>query len=362
VTNSSETVVHLDQITKRFGATVAVKGLDLRINNGEFVTLLGPSGCGKSTTLRILGGFEQPNEGRVILSGEDVTALPPNKRNVNMVFQDYALFPHMTVSQNIAFGLELKGMTRRQITSKLGELLTFLQIEALGDRRPDQLSGGQRQRVALARALAPNPDLLLLDEPLGALDAKLRTQVQAELKDIQQRTGKTFVFVTHDQDEALTMSDRIIVMNDGLVEQDGTPEELYLSPKNQFVARFIGETNFIDGEVKGADNGEIVINWNGIDLRGTGSDILPKKGQRVTASVRLEKIGFFKERPDHGNVVSGKLISKVFKGSRTLVDVRISDADDAVLKAYVDPVVAAKFNAEPIWIAWDAASMTVLND
>ncbi|MHA1566320.1 MAG: ABC transporter ATP-binding protein [Alphaproteobacteria bacterium] len=360
--DSNETVVHLDRIAKRFGATIAVQNLNLKINTGEFVTLLGPSGCGKSTTLRILGGFERPDDGRVILSGRDVTALPPNKRNVNMVFQDYALFPHMTVSQNIAFGLELKGMTRPQIAAKLDDLLAFLQIEALGGRRPDQLSGGQRQRVALARALAPDPDLLLLDEPLGALDAKLRTQVQAELKDIQQRTGKTFVFVTHDQDEALTMSDRIIVMNEGVVEQDGTPEDLYLSPKNQFVARFIGETNFIDGEVRGTEKGQIVISWNGIDLRGTATNSSPLTGQQVTASVRLEKIGFFNERPNHGNVLSGQMINRVFKGSRTMVDVRISDAGDAVLKAYVDPAIAAKFNSDPIWIAWDPANMTVLTD
>ena len=366
--DNTETVVHLDQISKRFGTTVAVQSLNLKINTGEFVTLLGPSGCGKSTTLRILGGFEQPDEGRVILSGRDVTALPPNKRNVNMVFQDYALFPHMTVSQNIAFGLELKGMTHggrtadRRRYAKLDDLLAFLQIQALGDRRPDQLSGGQRQRVALARRPCARSRFTASRRASRRLDAKLRTQVQGELKDIQQRTGKTFVFVTHDQDEALTMSDRIIVMNNGLVEQDGTPEDLYLSPRNQFVARFIGETNFIDGEVRGTDKDQVVMSWNGVDLRGTAANGSPQKGQRVTASVRLEKIGFFDERPDHGNVVSGQMINRVFKGSRTMVDIRISDADDAVLKAYVDPVVAAKFNTGPFWVAWDPANMTVLTD
>lgn len=360
--DNNKTVVHVDQISKRFGSVAAVKNLDLRIQTGEFITLLGPSGCGKSTTLRILGGFERPDEGRVILSGQDVTALPPNKRNVNMVFQDYALFPHMTVAQNIAFGLELKGMTRPQIAVQLDSLLAFLQIEPFRNRRPDQLSGGQRQRVALARALAPDPDLLLLDEPLGALDATLRTQVQVELKEIQQRTGKTFVFVTHDQDEALTMSDRIIVMNNGLVEQDGTPEDLYLAPKNQFVARFIGETNFIDGEVRGVNGNEIVISWNGVDLRSSTFGGTPRQGQTITASLRLEKIGFFEERPDRGNILSGQIINRVFKGSRTKVDVRIPDANDAVLKAYVDPELAKKFTSEPIWVAWDPVNLTVLTD
>ncbi|MEM9442643.1 MAG: ATP-binding cassette domain-containing protein, partial [Pseudomonadota bacterium] len=208
MTGTGDVVVHLDHITKRFGDVIAVDDLDMEIIAGEFVTFLGPSGCGKSTTLRIIGGFERPDAGRVLLAGEDVTSQPPNKRDVNMVFQDYALFPHMTVTGNMAFGLELKGQNRSEIDRRLAELLELLELEPLRDRMPDQLSGGQRQRVALARALAPDPQLLLLDEPLAALDAKLRAQVQLELKDIQRRTGKTFFFVTHDQDEAMTMSDR----------------------------------------------------------------------------------------------------------------------------------------------------------
>src|SRR5690606_5875934 len=184
------------------------------------------------------------------------------------VFQDYALFPHMTVAQNIAFGLELKGKTRGEIDRRMGELLDFLHLEGLTQRTPDQLSGGQRQRVALARALAPDPKLLLLDEPLGALDAKLRGQVQVELKDIQKRTGKTFFFVTHDQEEALTMSDRIVVMNAGRVEQDGTPEDLYFRPRSRFVAEFIGETNLIGGTVRGLEKGSVLIDWNGVGIRG----------------------------------------------------------------------------------------------
>ncbi|MBT8416835.1 MAG: ABC transporter ATP-binding protein, partial [Silicimonas sp.] len=210
MTDSSHPLVRIDGITKTFGKAVALENLSLDIAAGEFVTFLGPSGCGKSTTLRVLGGFERPDTGRVLLNGEDVTRLPPEKRNVNMVFQDYALFPHMTVRQNIGFGLELKGLDRASIKKRRDEIMEFLELMPFGDRYPAQLSGGQRQRVALARALAPDPALLLLDEPLGALDAKLRGQVQEELKSIQRRTGKTFFFVTHDQEEALTMSDRIV--------------------------------------------------------------------------------------------------------------------------------------------------------
>ena len=232
--------IQLANVSKHFGPTVALDNLDLNIDPGEFCTILGPSGCGKSTTLRILGGFEKPTMGKVYLGSEDVTNTPPNQRDVNMVFQDYALFPHMTAGKNIAFGLELKGKSIMETTERVEELLKFLQLEGYKDRKPHELSGGQRQRVALARSLAPDPKVLLLDEPLGALDAKLRKQVQIELKDIQKHTGKTFVFVTHDQEEALTISDRIVVMKEGRLEQIGTPKELYSHPENCFVAEFIG--------------------------------------------------------------------------------------------------------------------------
>ncbi|MGI9295832.1 MAG: ABC transporter ATP-binding protein, partial [Pseudomonadales bacterium] len=206
------------------------------------------------------------------------------------------------------------------------------------------------------------PDLLLLDEPLGALDAKLRAQLQLELKDIQKRTGKTFVFVTHDQDEALTMSDRIVVMNHGLVEQDGTPEDLYLRPQSRFVAQFIGETNLIEGTVRGIKNDAIVIDWNGIDLYSSAFSKSHDKGESVTASIRLEKIGIFDDQPVSGNAIQGHVINRVFKGSRTLVDLCIPGANDANLKTYVDPEAASKFTAERIWVGWDHANMAVLND
>ena len=359
----SKAVVTLDRVTKRFGEVTAVDCLDMEIKAGEFITFLGPSGCGKSTTLRILGGFEKPDQGRVIIDGEDVTKLPPNRRDVNMVFQDYALFPHMTVAQNIAFGLELKGRKRSEIETRMAEVLDFLRLKGLRERTPDQLSGGQRQRVALARALAPDPKLLLLDEPLGALDAKLRGQVQVELKDIQKLTGKTFFFVTHDQEEALTMSDRIVVMNAGRVEQDGTPEDLYFRPRSRFVAEFIGETNLIHGTVEGSDNGRIVINWNGLRMRGAlGALGAPAAGSPVTAALRLESVLCHAQKPLGENAIAGRVVHRLFKGSRTALDIRVGEREDAVLKAYMDATEAARIAEENLWISWDASRLSVLRD
>ncbi len=356
-----DVVVHLDHITKRFGEVVAVDDLDMAIMAGEFVTFLGPSGCGKSTTLRIIGGFERPDEGRVILAGEDVTPLPPNKRDVNMVFQDYALFPHMTVAGNMAFGLELKGKTRAEIDSRLDELLTLLELESLRERTPDQLSGGQRQRVALARALAPDPRLLLLDEPLAALDAKLRAQVQLELKDIQKRTGKTFFFVTHDQDEALTMSDRIVVMNEGRVEQTGTPEELYHHPASRFVAEFIGETNLVSGRIDRVDAGRFVMDWQGVPLHGAIGDRTPEIGAHVSAALRPERIRLHAERPADGGI-EGHVVNKVFKGSRTVLDLSIGSTDGACLRAFVDGGAGDRHGDERVWLDWAPDSLSLLKD
>ena len=358
----SQPIASIEGVSKSFGDTVALHELDLTIAEGEFVTFLGPSGCGKSTTLRILGGFERPNTGRILLEGKDVTALSPDRRNVNMVFQDYALFPHMTVRQNMAFGLELKGMGQTSINARLDELMAFLELADYGDRYPGQLSGGQRQRVALARALAPDPALLLLDEPLGALDAKLRGQVQQELKSIQQRTRKTFFFVTHDQEEALTMSDRIVVMNAGRVEQDGTPEELYLHPANRFVAEFVGETNLITGQVRGQDGTEVVIDWHGATLRGQRRPEDPHHDGAATASVRLEKLELHQEKPDTINAIQGKVVGKTFLGSRMMVDLSVNDATDATLRAYVDLATGHATSDEPVWIGWDADSMAILSD
>lgn len=353
-------LVRIENVTKKFGETVALDGLNLDIARGEFVTFLGPSGCGKSTTLRILGGFERPTSGQVFLNDEDVTTQPPEKRHVNMVFQDYALFPHMTVRQNIGFGLELKGMQRADIRRRQDEIMSFLELDNFGDRYPAQLSGGQRQRVALARALAPDPALLLLDEPLGALDAKLRGQVQQELKAIQRRTNKTFFFVTHDQDEALTMSDRIVVMNNGRVEQDGTPEDLYFRPATQFVAEFIGDTNLLTGEMRGTDGEQVVMDWFGQPLRGSNHGALPQVGEQVTASVRLETLGFHTSKPDGQNAVKGTVVGKTFHGSRMSVDLMIEDTPGARLRAFVDTEIGQTVGSEPVWIGWESQNMVVL--
>lgn len=360
--NQTLPLVRIEGVSKHFGDTVALHDLTLDIARGTFVTFLGPSGCGKSTTLRILGGFERPTTGRVLLDGKDVTHQPPEKRNVNMVFQDYALFPHMTVSQNIAFGLELKGMDRRSICTRQEEIMAFLELGAYGDRYPGQLSGGQRQRVALARALAPDPALLLLDEPLGALDAKLRGQVQLELKSIQQRTDKTFFFVTHDQEEALTMSDRIVVMNDGKVEQDGTPEELYFRPASRFVAEFIGETNLLSGEMRGREGDSVVMDWFGQTLTGRAPVSAPQIGDVITASVRLEKLGLYPDRPAAQNAVRGTVVGKTFLGSRMAVDVAVENAQGAVLRAFTDAETGRSFGSDPVWLGWNSKSMAVLRD
>jgi spermidine/putrescine transport system ATP-binding protein len=245
--------IRLENVTKRFADTLAVDDLSLEIERGSFFAMLGPSGCGKTTTLRMIGGFEDPTAGRVFLGGADVTEHPPFRRDVNTVFQSYALFPHLTVERNIAFGLERRKVGKDEIRTRVGEILELVQLTGLGARRPSQLSGGQQQRVALARALVNHPRALLLDEPLGALDLRLRRQLQIELKRIQQDVGITFVHVTHDQEEALTMADTIAVMNEGRIEQMGTGEELYERPRTEFVANFLGLSNLIDGSVGSRD-------------------------------------------------------------------------------------------------------------
>ena len=254
----------LSSVTKKFGETIAVNDVSLQIEGGEFFSLLGPSGCGKTTTLRIIGGFVFPDEGEVYINGELMEDTPPYRRPVNTVFQNYALFPHKTVAQNIAFGLQMKKISKIEIADAVERSLDLVQLRGYGERKPTELSGGERQRVALARALINEPTILLLDEPLSALDLKLRKQMQLELKALQRKVGITFVYVTHDQGEALTLSDRIAVMNEGNILQVGTPSEIYDSPQNRFVADFIGTSNFIDGIIVGSD-GELAEIMTGTD-------------------------------------------------------------------------------------------------
>jgi spermidine/putrescine transport system ATP-binding protein len=284
--------VDLRQVTKAFGAFTAVDNISLAIPQGEFFSLLGPSGCGKTTTLRMIAGFELPSKGEIYLHGDPVGQLPPFKRDVNTVFQNYALFPHLTVAQNIAFGLEMKKVPKDEISRRVGEALEMVRLPDVAERRPRQLSGGMKQRVALARALVNRPKVLLLDEPLGALDLKLRKAMQFELKQIQQQVGITFIYVTHDQEEALTMSDRIAVMNKGLVQQVGPPRTIYEHPANRFVADFIGETNFVEGQV--AEIGSVTkVKVHGQLLQGTADGRTLKTGQTVYLAIRPEKINIY---------------------------------------------------------------------
>ncbi|HEX5013135.1 MAG TPA: ABC transporter ATP-binding protein [Candidatus Limnocylindrales bacterium] len=281
--------IRLTDLAKHFRDVKAVDDVSLDINGGEFFSLLGPSGCGKTTTLRMIGGFELPTAGRIELRGRDVTNDPPDKRPVNMVFQNYALFPHLNVGDNIAFGLRRKNVAKDQIARRVREALELVHLSGLDGRKPNQLSGGQQQRVALARALVNRPNVLLLDEPLGALDLKLRKQLQIELKRVQAEVGITFVYVTHDQEEALTMSDRIAVMNRGKVEQLGSPEELYERPTTRFVADFIGTTNLLSGAVEAADSGGARVRLDGGDIcvvAGNGLAV----GRTVELSVRPESV------------------------------------------------------------------------
>lgn len=241
----SDTILQLNEVYKAFEGTEVLKGISLSISRGEFITLLGASGCGKTTTLRIVAGLETPDKGKVILEGQDITGLEPNKRNVNTVFQNYALFPHMNVADNVGYGLKIKKRPKAEIAAKVAEALKLVQLEDYGKRMPDQLSGGQRQRIAIARAVVNEPKVLLLDEPLGALDLKLRRQMQLELKRLQKQLGITFIYITHDQEEAINMSDRIAVMNRGVLEQVGTPNEIYYKPRTSYVADFVGNANIL---------------------------------------------------------------------------------------------------------------------
>jgi spermidine/putrescine transport system ATP-binding protein len=283
--------IHLEGVTKRFGETTAVDGLTLSIPRGAFYALLGPSGCGKTTTLRMVGGFEDPTEGRVYLGGDEVTQLPPYKRDVNTVFQSYALFPHLTVERNVAFGLERKRISKSEVAERVGEALEMVQLGGYGRRKPTQLSGGQQQRVALARALVNRPRALLLDEPLGALDLRLRKQLQIELKRIQQEVGITFVHVTHDQEEAMTMADTIAVMSEGKIEQAGSAADLYERPRTEFVANFLGVSNLVDARLRASQNGHSSVETHdGATLQVPSDRIGPHGTDAVRIGVRPEKV------------------------------------------------------------------------
>jgi len=352
--------IGLDGVAKEFHSRgeviTAVRGIDLAIRPGEFFSMLGPSGCGKTTTMRMIAGFEEPTRGTVRLDGRDVTAAPPNKRDVNMVFQSYALFPHMSVFENVAFGLRRKSVPKDQITRQVGEMLEIVDLTGREQRRPRELSGGQQQRVALARALVNHPKALLLDEPLGALDLKLRQAMQVELKRIQREVGITFVYVTHDQNEALTMSDRIAVMNDGAIEHLGPPREIYEHPATRFVAGFIGTSNLLTGSLARVTGGRGVI-----EVSPDEQIIVPEgrsalaAGQEVELTVRPEKIELATGPPPAGGcALRGTVTEVVYLGTSTSFSVRTTTGADVVVfqqnSASAQPPAG---RGDDVWLTWD---------
>jgi spermidine/putrescine transport system ATP-binding protein len=317
--------VELEGVTKQFGDFVAVDNVSLEVFDGEFFSLLGPSGCGKTTCLRMIAGFELPTLGDVKIHGKAMGDTPPYKRPVNTVFQNYALFPHMTIFENVAFGLEMKKIARSEIRPRVMETLEMVRLPQLADRKPRQLSGGQQQRIALARALVNRPEVLLLDEPLSALDLKLRKAMQFELKELQRQVGVTFIFVTHDQEEAITMSDRIAVMSDGLVQQVGDPIEIYERPNNRFVADFIGETNFIEGNVASIEADQILITLGGgIKIPARSNEAVSLE-QAVTVAVRPEKIALHSTAPANISSIPAIVDEAIYIGTDTRYTVRIAD-------------------------------------
>ena len=351
----ADDVIVLDGVRKQFGSFVAVHEADLSIARGEFFAMLGPSGCGKTTTLKMIAGFEQPTRGRVVLEGEDVSRVPPHRRNVNTVFQQYALFPHMTVAENVAFGPRSKKLGRAECASRVAEILGVVRLDEFADRQPAQLSGGQQQRVALARALVNYPSALLLDEPLAALDLKLREAMQLELKRIQREVGITFVFVTHDQGEALTMSDRIAVMSDGVIEQIGTPEEIYLHPSTLFVAGFIGSANLLPGTVTGHDGDDAVVDLAaGSIVRATapsGSTV----GAQVSLMLRPERLQVSADNgadSADGRRLAGKVSQVIFQGAAVRLAVVLGDGTEVVTLIDPDDDLPFLRPGDPVGVSW----------
>ncbi|MEM0907583.1 MAG: ABC transporter ATP-binding protein [Pseudomonadota bacterium] len=346
-------MVEIDAVSKRFGGLYAVREASLTLARGAFLTIVGPSGCGKTTLLRMIAGFETPSEGRIAINGVDVAALPAHKRSIGMVFQRLALFPHMTAADNIAYPLRRRGYEKDKIAGRVEEMLALVRLDGLGARRPHELSGGQQQRVAIARALSFGPDLLLLDEPLSALDKKLREDMQLEFRRIQQDLGVTTINVTHDQREALVMSDQIIVMNDGRIEQTNTPQTVYGMPQSRFVASFLGVTTLFGATVISADGEQLTVGAGGGDLtlsaRGHAA-----AGAAVECAIRAEHVMLC--APDAalaGNVVSGTLTQVIFEGDRVVALITVPALGDATLSAFLPASEAGRSAGESVSVRLD---------
>ena len=357
----SHAAIRLDDVTKSFGEVRAVDDVSLSIQDGAFVSLLGPSGCGKTTLLRMIAGFERPDSGRVVVHGQDITGLPPEKRPMNLVFQRGALFPHMSVAKNVGYSLRTRGVAREEIAARVDAALALVRLPGMAERMPSQLSGGQAQRVALARALIGEPSVLLLDEPLAALDLKLRKEMQLELRRIQQTLGRTFLYVTHDQEEALVMSDRIVVMSDGRFVEDGTPEQVYSRPTSLFASGFIGETNQLAGELAAVDGrvGGVRLD-GGLTTTGTLTAGPMAVGSLVMITLRPEHVAILRGRaapPDGCNVSPALVLESVYVGSRTRVKSRIPNGME--LWAEMAPS-SAPSPGEEVELCWSEGNALIL--
>lgn len=356
--------VELHAVTKRFGSLTAVDAISLSVRQGEFLSLLGPSGCGKTTSLRLIAGFEQPDEGEILIGGVDSVGIPPYKRQVNTVFQQYALFPHMSVLDNVAYGLKQLKVSKPERYASASEALDLVRMTGREKHRPSMLSGGQQQRVALARALVMKPRVLLLDEPLGALDLKLRKEMQVELKRIQAQVGITFIYVTHDQGEALSMSDRVAVMSNGVIEQIDDPRAIYDRPLTPFVADFIGDMNFLTGDVvESGDGGFTVDAGSGIVVRGRGH---AARGSRVRIGIRPERmVAAISPSSRQANAAAAEVITKMYLGDQIQIVAKLADLGDVTVReqrASADPALDNIHPGDRIVVSWDAAAPLLLGE
>lgn len=362
---SQSPLIQFENITKRYGDFTAIDNLTLGIYEKEFYALLGPSGCGKTTLLRLLAGFETPTSGRILIGGEDISNIPPNKRSVNMMFQSYALFPHMDVEKNIGFGLKQEGKSKAEIKSRVDEMLSLVQLEEFAKRKPHQLSGGQRQRVALARSLAKKPKLLLLDEPLGALDKKLRERTQFELMNLQEDLGLTFMIVTHDQEEAMTVASRIAVMDKGLVKQVDTPSIIYEAPNSRYVSDFIGDVNIIEGIVASQTDKEVSLkSQDGKDFI-LHSDNNLETGSTIWLGIRPEKVNVSKNKPEGiNNVIQGKVDDIAYSGNISTYYIRLPNGE--LIKAQVTNNRRLSARAitweDEVWLSWTDTAAIALSE
>ena len=361
---ADEAIISFRNVSKHFGKVTAVDDISFDIRRGEFFSLLGPSGCGKTTLLRMLAGFESPTTGELFIDEQPMSAIAPNNRPVNMVFQSYAIFPHLDVRGNIAFGMRKAGLSKPDLDAKIAEMLDLIKLSGFGSRAANELSGGQRQRVALARALIKRPKVLLLDEPLGALDKKLREQMQIELRALQQQVGITFVFVTHDQEEALTLSDRIAVMEKGVVLEIESPTQLYESPRTRFVADFIGTMNFFEGSVQNVNNGTVTVDSSLLGTVQARSNPDNQSASTVTLGIRPEKMQLSFERPSQAvNTMQGKMGPSAYLGDRSHLYIYLDGREEPVSVALQNlrrSTSEMREPEKPVWLSWEEDSVVLL--